>query len=372
MSNSITQMKESVRPMFCSLPSRPPEAGTKRLTLSSFCILARGLASVCVAFFSLLVLSSCGSGGDQFTLEGRLLNFNQGEFYVYSTDGLIDDIDTIHVAAGRFSYKTACTEPGTLVIVFPNFSEQPVFAEPGEAVDMKGDAYKLKGLRVTGTDDNKLMNTFRDEVESASPQEEKHAVELFVQNHPSSIVGLYLVRRYFIVCQNPDYKGAARLLAQMLKAQPDNGRLKLLGQQVATMSKMVVGEPLPAFSVTDINGRTFTNKDFAHGDGIIYVWASWEYESCAVQRYIQSLPDGTLKSLGLCIDASLKDCKKILNREDITLPVCCDEQMFESPVVSKLGFNSIPANIVLKNGKIADRNVTQTELRKRFKLHSDS
>ena len=47
------------------------------------------------------------------------------------------------------------------MLVFPNFSEQPIFAKPGETVDIKADTSHLKELEATGTKDNELMNDFR-------------------------------------------------------------------------------------------------------------------------------------------------------------------------------------------------------------------
>ena len=44
-----------------------------------------------------LVLVSCGAESGHFRISGRLRNFNQGEFYVYSTDGAIPGLDTITV-----------------------------------------------------------------------------------------------------------------------------------------------------------------------------------------------------------------------------------------------------------------------------------
>ena len=108
-----------------------------------------------------LVLVSCGSRSGYFSLEGRLLNLNQGEFYVYSPDGVFDGVDTIKVEGGRFTFETPCKEEGTIIIVFPNFSEQPVFAEPGKSVTIKGSASRLKEIEIDGTDANEQMNAFR-------------------------------------------------------------------------------------------------------------------------------------------------------------------------------------------------------------------
>ncbi len=57
----------------------------------------------CILFA--LLLTACSSGGDNFRLEGRLRNMNQGEFWIYSPNGGMIGIDTIKVRDGRFSYE---------------------------------------------------------------------------------------------------------------------------------------------------------------------------------------------------------------------------------------------------------------------------
>ena len=82
----------------------------------------------------LLMMVACGSESGKFRLEGRLRNINQGEFWVYSLDGAMVGIDTIPVRNGRFSYEMDLYDQTTLMIVFPNYSEQPVFAKSGAKV----------------------------------------------------------------------------------------------------------------------------------------------------------------------------------------------------------------------------------------------
>lgn len=52
-----------------------------------------------------LALVSCETKSGYFKIDGRFLNLNQGEFYVYSPDGIISGIDTIKVDGGRFTYE---------------------------------------------------------------------------------------------------------------------------------------------------------------------------------------------------------------------------------------------------------------------------
>ncbi|MBQ1646571.1 MAG: DUF4369 domain-containing protein, partial [Prevotella sp.] len=163
-----------------------------------------------------LILVSCGTDSQHFKIDGRFLHLNQGEFYVYSPDGGIDGLDTIKVQAGRFVYETPCTRPCILMMVFPNFSEQPIFAEPGKTVSVQGDASHLKEMETTGTKSNELMTKFRKEVANSSPPETKKQVEQFIKDYPDSPVGVYLVSKYFMQVE-PNYKKANELIEAMLK-----------------------------------------------------------------------------------------------------------------------------------------------------------
>ena len=107
-----------------------------------------------------LLLISCGDSQKNFKIEGSFKGFNQGELYVYSMDGS-QKLDTIGVSRGEFVYQASISDPTTLVIVFPNYSELPVFAEPGVTIKMKGNASHLKETEVKGTDTNKAMTDFR-------------------------------------------------------------------------------------------------------------------------------------------------------------------------------------------------------------------
>lgn len=321
-------------------------------------------------FWLTLVLVSCGTGSDQFKIEGRLRHLNQGEFYIYSLAEGIDGCDTIKVENGRFSYELPCEKPMTLVIVFPNFSEQPVFAEPGESVSISGDASLLKEMTVKGTEDNELMNDFRQQIASASPPEMASLAARFIEDHPESPVSEYLLRKYFIVSTNPNYQKARQLAGLIAKAQPKNGTIVRLTRQLDALSKSSVGHPIPAFKAYGINGETITKSTFDKASyGLITVWASWSYESMDIQRELQSVSKrshGQLKIVSICVDASKKDCRETLRRDSVSWPTVCDEQLMESPTLLALGLGYVPDNILLRNGKIIARNLPKEDLQKKL------
>lgn len=316
-----------------------------------------------------LVVVSCSTDRNHFKIEGQLLHINQGELYIYSNDGAINGIDTIKIEGGKLAYEIACQHPSTLMLVFPNFSEQPIFAEPGGSVELKADASHLKELEVTGTEENELMNQFRKQIVDASPPETAKFASQFIKDHPESAVGIYLVRKYFIASPHPDYKQAFKLIKTMQKAQPRNGILARLALQLKSLSTVVTGTQLPAFTAYDIKGNRLTKATLDAPIAVISVWASWNFDSQNFQRSLKPLikkSHGRLKVLSICVDPSKKDCLEALKRDSLSWPTICDGQMLETPLLKTLGLYSVPDNILLQNGKIIARDLNAIELQTRL------
>ncbi len=371
------------------------------------------LMAVVFTLVAALVCTSCGTDSRHFRIDGRLLHLNQGEFYVYSPDGTINGLDTIKVQAGRFSYEVACDRPMTLMIVFPNFTEQPVFAQPGKSVDLKGDASHLKEMTVKGTKDNELMNKFREMIRNAAPPEMKKCAQLFVQDHPESRVGAYLVDRYFIHDANPDTKTAVRLVDLMIEKQPENGYLKRQKRQLTASFVATKGADIPNVLGTTVDGKTIGRVQLTKAPvTVVCALATWKYESMSQFRRLAAYAasqQGRVAVVGVSIDASpslvrsqlasqigISDSASGLafgpssgsssgsasgsssgsssasssaaaqasssSRSSSTCYVVCDGKMVESPFFTRLGLTGVPDNIVIKNGRIAAAHLTDNQL----------
>lgn len=371
------------------------------------------LMAVVFTLVAALVCTSCGTDSRHFRIDGRLLHLNQGEFYVYSPDGTINGLDTIKVQAGRFSYEVACDRPMTLMIVFPNFTEQPVFAQPGKSVDLKGDASHLKEMTVKGTKDNELMNKFREMIRNAAPPEMKKCAQLFVQDHPESRVGAYLVDRYFIHDAIPDTKTAVRLIDLMIEKQPENGYLKRQKRQLTASFVATKGADIPNVLGTTVDGKTIGRVQLTKAPvTVVCALATWKYESMSQYRRLAAYAasqQGRVAVVGVSIDASpslvrsqlasqigISDSASGLafgpssgsssgsasglasgsssasasaaaqasssSRSSSTCYVVCDGKMVESPFFTRLGLTGVPDNIVIKNGRIAAAHLTDNQL----------
>lgn len=318
--------------------------------------------------FLTLLLASCGTDSHHFKIDGHLLNLNQGEFYVYSPDGSVTHgMDTIKVQAGRFSYLVECDRPMTLMIVFPNFTEQPVFAEPGKSVDIKGNASHLKELTVKGTKANKLMNAFREQILSASPAEIKKCAIQMAEDNPESAVAVYLVRRYLVAVDRPDYTTAARLLKLIVEKQPDNQFAARLLASCNGKTTINNGSKLPSFSANDINGKVVNNATLASIPNVVfYVWATWNYSSTSQLRQLadkERQSDGKLKVVSICLNPDKSSCQRTLKQygaDNIT--TICDGRMVNGDLFNKLGLYNLPDNILIKNGAIAEQHIEFSRL----------
>ncbi len=294
---------------------------------------------------------------------------DQGEFYVYSPEGGINGIDTIRLQGGRMSYEVMCTAPTTLVMVFPNFSEQPIFAEPGKSVKIEGDASHLKEMKVKGTKTNELMNDFREQIATANPPQVLERAEQFIGDHPESVVSNYLLRRYFISGATPDYAKALQLCRTMRKAQPKNALLAHYEQQLKQLSRVMVGKRLPRFSTVDVDNKKIDNATLGKGLAVIMAYATWSYDA---QRMLQDMrtlaksSKGRLKIIGFCVDPNRNQCRAIAKRDSIPWPVICDGKMLESPTLHSLSLFDIPDNILVNNGVVIAKGLTNDELKQRI------
>lgn len=317
----------------------------------------------------LLLLSACGPDSGRFRLEGRFRHLNRGEFYIYEPGGANVKIDTIKVADGRFAYETDIAESATLILLFPNFSEQVVFAQSGKTATIEGDASHLKEMKISGTDDNELMTKFREAEGRLTPPEAQKEASRFVAEHPASAVSLYLVRRYFLHTDKPDYAEAVRLLGLMLKADPHNAQADKLRKQVTKLQGAPMGGKLPSFSATDTEGKSTGNVSLKGRVNIVNVWATWNNESQNLQVQIKKLRKqygNDVAAVGICLDAGRAECLRALRRDSVTWPNVCDGQMWASPLVARLGIGTVPANIIAdKDGNVVARNLNVERLKEK-------
>ena len=314
-----------------------------------------------------LVVVSCGTKSGHFRIKGRLRSFNQGEFYVYSPDGGLSGMDTIKVADGRFSYETTLGDEATFIIVFPNYSELPVFGKSGTMAEISGDASHLKEVEIKGDKTNEDMTAFRLSAANMSPPQAKKAAQEYINKHPKSIVSLYLIKKYFINTAEPDYVMAYTLVQAMVKADKNNARASMLVRQLKELQNVKKGGRLPSFSAVDIDGKAVSGAKLNGKLNVIISWAGWNYESVNIQRELRKQKKtfgDKLQVIGICLDADTVHCRRTIRIDSLQWQTICDQQLWESPTLRQLAITTVPGNIVADSkGKIIAINLTKEKLR---------
>lgn len=305
------------------------------------------------------ILTACNSHDGRFRLEGRFRNLNQGEFYIYNTEEGWKD--TINVRDGRFIYERPMTDSTILRILFPNYSELPVFASSGTTVKMEGDASHLRETEIKGNDENKEMTAFRMRANKLTPPEVQASAEEYIRENPSSLVSLYIFHHYFLETYESDYQKSSQLCDILHKGMPNNGTLVRLQKQLTILKNTSANAKLQPFTATDINGKKVSNKQLDAPINIVMAWASWNAESGSIQRVVRKLQKknpGKIAAISICLDANTKDIRYTAHRDSIGWPIICDGKMWQSPVAQKTGMGTMPANVIVdKQGKVIDRNL---------------
>lgn len=104
-------------------------------------------------FFLLLI--SCGPQKGRIRIKGEFENLPQADLLIYSPDGGLSTVDTLHIQKGRFDYTAPVPEspdPYTFVIVYPNYHTLTFQAHTSSVLRIHGDALSLSQVQVEGAD----------------------------------------------------------------------------------------------------------------------------------------------------------------------------------------------------------------------------
>lgn len=312
--------------------------------------------------FILFLLASCGPGGNSFRIRGSFRDMQAGELYIYNLNGDLARLDTINIQEGKFRYRGETDEVTPYILLFPNGVEQVIFAGPGEDLEYEATANDLKNYVVNGSDENLLMNKFREETYTMNPSLMTNTARTYIKDHPASPVAIYLFDHYFV--QNEEVSSAelSELLKVLRTKHPHHHQLLDIESKLKAEATRQIGKTLPDVTLINKDKKSIklwsSSKDYT----LIAFWATWMPNGTDfLWKLKNGLGDerdnGRLRLVAISLDVERYRWEDAI-RPDSTatyLLHCCDGLGFESKAIKTFGINTVPYYILTdKTHKVLD------------------
>lgn len=291
-------------------------------------------------------LLSCGNSQSQFRLTGEFKHLQQGEFYLYNPETEEFAFDTISISGGKFDFQTSIKDNNKAIyyLLYPNFTEQVIFAQNGTHVEIKGDARKLSETEVSGTDENKQLTLFRKKHLNSSTEEQKADAAQYIKNNAGSIVSLYLFQKYFLNTASVDTLRMQELYETLLAHQPNTAQIKKWQTSITALTQNANINVFKQIKFITSEKDTVTTESYKGKPILITFWASWlssSYQNYQTKNLWTKYQD-SLQILSISLDISEQDLTYGIKRNNIKWPIYCDYNGWENPIYEQLSIHEIP------------------------------
>lgn len=305
---------------------------------------------------SLLTLLCCSGHPGQVKIRGRFAHLEQGEFFIYSTQGGTATLDTLHIQDGTFTYTASLDAPAVMQVLYPNYSQLAIFASPGDDIMLKGDAQHLNGVEVTGTEDNEIYTKFRKEAEGKSQARLQALVRQYALAHPTLAVSQYLFAQYYLLSSSSPGREAREIYDSLCRACPQDMALRRLSHAVQAHGMLSPGATLPDFrlaarpgyTASEARRDTICRGDYKGKHLLIIFWAGWKsgsqsalYRARKLRRDMKG-KGRTLDIVSYSLDTDAAYLRDLERRDSVDFPSYCDYKAFASDLAACWNIRRLP------------------------------
>lgn len=291
----------------------------------------------------------------QLRIRGEYQHLDQADFLIYSMDGGLEWVDTLHIRQGEFEYNAALPQSATYHILYPNNDELVIWAHSGDDVRIDGDAQDLLRVKVTGNEENELYTSFRQQVAEDTASVCRTAAA-FIRQHPQSPVSIYLLERHFIQRPDPLPQDSVQRLYQVLrKAQPRNNEVALMGGRIQQSYALQKGKAIPEFELLTDDKIKHTLSEYRGKQLLLYFWAGWIGSTQGSHRVLADTlkTHSKLRAISYSLDVDSLTFNVTRADSTVSIPTYCDYLGFQSPLVKQLGITQIPLAVLIdEKGRI--------------------
>lgn len=304
---------------------------------------------------SLLTLLCCSSHPGQVHIRGSFAHLEQGEFYLYSTDGGMRGMDTLSITEGEFQYNRPMDREATLFLLYPNYSQLPIFVNSGEDIYIKGDVRSLNEVEVSGSRSNELFTQFRKEIQKKSSEHTRELAKEYILKEPTEAASRYLFCQYYLKADSTTHEETKEIYDSLLRANPENLAIIRLAAEVRSHGLLAPGRALPQFEIRprtekeeDKDTIVLTNKDY-EGKYLMFVfWAEWksgtQYTLSRARRLQRNMKE-ELHVISYSLDTDHRMVELAEKKDSLfhnNTSSYCDFYCWDSPLVKQWGIQELP------------------------------
>lgn len=327
-----------------------------------------------------ICLAGCKKASNDVIITGEIKGLGTDTLYLYGMDEAYDRIDTIYVKDDKFSYTTEADTVISAFLLLKNQIEYPIYFDKGNKIKIKGESSNPDLLTIDGNIYNEEFTAFQkslEELDTPSDNVLEEKAEEFIMQHHSSFVSIYLLDKYFIQKDSPDFDKIKKLTTVMTGVLQDKSYIGQLNEAITQAEKSEIGKYAPFFNLPNAKGEKITRSSeaFKKKNLLINFWASWndsisDNSSNSELREIYKTYKKSkhLGMLGISLDIDKQQWKDAIKRDTLDWEQVCDFGGLSADVAKQYSIKQLPANVLLSpEGKILAKNLWGEDLKKKLK-----
>ena len=328
----------------------------------------------------IICLCSCGKSSKKVSITGEIKGLGTDTLYLYGMDRIIrpDRLPIFSEERTILLYSFNRHHYFCLLLI-DNQTEYPIFLDKGNQIKIKGDINHPEYLDINGNIYNEEFTNFQKELNSLPTPSEKdleQKAEEFIMKHHSSFVSLYLLDKYFVQKDSPDFNKIKKLIEVMTGILQDKLYIEQLNEAISLSEKTETGKYAPFFSLSNIKGEKITrsSEDFKKKNLLINFWASWgdsisnhQSNTELKEIYQKYKKNKHIAMLGISLDMDKQEWQDAIKRDTLNWEQVCDFGGLNSEVAKQYAIKQVPSNILLSaDGKILAKNLKGEQLKKKI------